>query len=156
MLGKRGRPPMRRTTSMTGITVDVGTGTESEPSDCNKPKIMVDEIKSSSVIMGGYSSVPAMVSPRYQRRISGEGFERERANFLRICGRCNRRLINGRDIYMYRGDAAFCSIECREEQMKQDERNDKSKIKPENHHNHSEFHSAKSEASSNNDTIAAA
>lgn len=59
-------------------------------------------------------------------------------------------------IYICRGDAAFCSIECREEQMKQDERNDKSKIKPENHHNHSEFHSAKSDTSSNNDTIAAA
>ncbi|KAL3339628.1 hypothetical protein AABB24_028300 [Solanum stoloniferum] len=160
MLGKKGRPPMRRTTSMTGITVDLGTATESEPSDCNKPKIMVDEIKTSSekegIIMGGYSSVPAMVSPRYQRRISGEGFERERANFLRICGLCNRRLINGRDIYMYRGDTAFCSMECREEQMKQDERNDKSNIKPGNHHNHSEFRSAKSETSSNNDTIAAA
>ncbi|KAH0683115.1 hypothetical protein KY290_021704 [Solanum tuberosum] len=157
MLGKRGRPPMRRTTSMTGITVDLGTATESEPSDCNKPKIMVDEIKSSSEKEGLIiSSVPAMVSPRYQRRISGEGFERERANFLRICGLCNRRLINGRDIYMYRGDTAFCSMECREEQMKQDERNDKSNIKPENHHNHSEFRSAKSETSSNNDTIAAA
>ncbi|KAK6791989.1 hypothetical protein RDI58_011070 [Solanum bulbocastanum] len=160
MLGKKGRPPMRRTTSMTGITVDLGTATESEPAACNKPKIMVDEIKTSSekegIIMGGYSSVPAMVSPRYQRRISGEGFERERANFLRICGLCNRRLINGRDIYMYRGDTAFCSMECREEQMKQDERNDKSNIKPGNHHNHSEFRSAKSETSSNNDTIAAA
>ncbi|XP_055818400.1 FCS-Like Zinc finger 5-like [Solanum dulcamara] len=163
MLRKRGRPPMRRTTSMTGITVDLGTASESEPSDC-KPKNMADEIKGSpekeGIIMGVYNSVSAMVSPRYQRRISGEGFDKERANFLRICGLCNRRLANGRDIYMYRGDTAFCSMECREQQMKQDEINDKSNnikpIKKENHRNHSEFPSANPETPSNSDTIAAA
>ncbi|XP_028755132.1 FCS-Like Zinc finger 3 [Neltuma alba] len=46
-------------------------------------------------------------------------------HFLRSCRLCNRRLAAGRDIYMYRGDTAFCSSECREEQMKQDERKDK-------------------------------
>lgn len=152
---------------MTGITVD---RSEPEPSDY-KPKVnMVDKFKDSSekqgIIIGGYddqyNSVAAMVSPRYQRRISAEGFERETANFLRSCGLCNRRLAAGRDIYMYRGDTAFCSMECREQQMKQDERKDKSNIKPinsrkiENHHNHSEFPSAKSETSSNSDTVAAA
>ncbi|MCD7471852.1 hypothetical protein HAX54_012593 [Datura stramonium] len=168
ILGKRGRPPMRRTTSMTGITVDLGTGSEQEPSDY-KPKVMADEIKDSSekqgIILGGYdhqhqyyNSVSAMVSPRYQRRISGEGFQREAANFLRTCGLCNLRLAPGRDIYMYRGDTAFCSMECREQQMKQDERKDKSNIIPnsrktESHHDHSEF---PSETSGNNDTVAAA
>nr|XP_033509814.1 FCS-Like Zinc finger 5-like isoform X3 [Nicotiana tomentosiformis] len=117
MLGKRGRPPMRRTTSMTGITVDIGTGTgsEQEPSDY-RPKVIVDhhdqfkgssekQVMMSSTTAGGYDHqyfMAAMVSPRYQRRISGEGFQTETANFLRTCGLCNRRLAPGRDIYMYR------------------------------------------------------
>ncbi|OIT35917.1 PREDICTED: uncharacterized protein LOC109242732 [Nicotiana attenuata] len=169
MLGKRGRPPMRRTTSMTGITVDIGTGTgsEQEPSDY-RPKVMVDhdQFKGSSekqVMMSSTttSGMAAMVSPRYQRRISGEGFQTETANFLRTCGLCNRRLAPGRDIYMYRGDTAFCSMECREQQMKQDERKEKSNYKrnsnkTENHHNHSELPSANSETSSKSETIAAA
>ncbi|XP_045809600.1 FCS-Like Zinc finger 6-like [Trifolium pratense] len=49
-------------------------------------------------------------------------------HFLRICGLCNCRLAPGRDIYMYRGDTAFCSLECREEQMKQDRRKEKWKM----------------------------
>ncbi|GAU30445.1 hypothetical protein TSUD_392580 [Trifolium subterraneum] len=49
-------------------------------------------------------------------------------HFLRTCGLCNCRLAPGRDIYMYRGDTAFCSLECREEQMKQDRRKEKWKM----------------------------
>ncbi|KAJ8543688.1 hypothetical protein K7X08_025306 [Anisodus acutangulus] len=151
MLGKRERPPMRRTMSMTGITVDLEIGTEPEPSDYKaKDNTMIDE----SFNYHQYS----------ESRISGEGFERERASFffLTSCGLCNRRFSPGRDIYMYRGDTAFCSMECREQQMKQDERKDKSNIKlpnsrnTESHQNHSEFPSAKSETSSNSETIAAA
>lgn len=77
---------------MIGITVDIGTGTgsEQEPSD-NRPKVMVDhdQFKGSSekqVMMSSTASgMAAMVSPRYQRRISGEGFQTETANFLRTC-----------------------------------------------------------------------
>ncbi|GMI86609.1 hypothetical protein HRI_002330200 [Hibiscus trionum] len=47
------------------------------------------------------------------------------APFLRSCWLCNRRLAPGHDIYMYRGDRAFCSLECREKQMKKDERKEK-------------------------------
>ncbi|KAK5785367.1 50S ribosomal L24e [Gossypium arboreum] len=46
----------------------------------------------------------------------------ETAPFLRFCCLCNRRLAPARDIYMYRGDTAFCSENCREKQMKLDER----------------------------------
>lgn len=49
-------------------------------------------------------------------------------HFLRTCGLCNCRLAPGRDIYMYRGDTAFCSLECREQQIKQDKRKEKWKI----------------------------
>ncbi|MFS7991162.1 putative Zf-FLZ domain-containing protein [Helianthus anomalus] len=33
-------------------------------------------------------------------------------DFLRCCHECNKRL-DGRDVYMYRGERPFCSIECR-------------------------------------------
>ncbi|KAH7851926.1 hypothetical protein Vadar_018423 [Vaccinium darrowii] len=46
------------------------------------------------------------------------------ALFLKYCSLCKRRLFPGRDIYMYRGDMAFCSEECREEKIIQDERQD--------------------------------
>ncbi|KAL0461240.1 UNVERIFIED_CONTAM: FCS-Like Zinc finger 5 [Sesamum latifolium] len=105
MLGKRGRPTFRRTTSMTGISFDV----EAPP----PPPLGLG---------GVYDHM--MLSPRYFRRNDSSG-DAETADFLRSCGLCNRRLAPGRDIYMYRGDTAFCSLECREQQMKQDERKER-------------------------------
>ncbi|WVZ50029.1 hypothetical protein U9M48_001328 [Paspalum notatum var. saurae] len=34
-------------------------------------------------------------------------------SFLQRCFLCRRELADGRDIYIYRGDRAFCSEECR-------------------------------------------
>lgn len=42
----------------------------------------------------------AVVSPRNHRKNSADFMET--ASFLRVCGLCNRRLVPGRDIYMYR------------------------------------------------------
>eukprot|EP00249_Psilotum_nudum_P015380 c25295_g2_i2 orf=2-883(-) len=42
-------------------------------------------------------------------------------DFLSYCHFCNRQLRPGRDIYMYRGDKAFCSVECRYQQIAIDE-----------------------------------
>lgn len=53
----------------------------------------------------------------------------EPAHFLRACFLCKRRLGNGRDIYMYRDDRAFCSVECRHQQILIDERKEKRLIK---------------------------
>ncbi|XP_020258593.1 protein MARD1-like [Asparagus officinalis] len=44
----------------------------------------------------------------------------EAAEFLRACGICKRNLGPGIDTFIYRGDAAFCSLECREKQIKMD------------------------------------
>ncbi|XP_051115054.1 FCS-Like Zinc finger 7-like [Andrographis paniculata] len=105
MLGKRGRrPSFRRTTSMSGIEIDVGAA-ELPPHHQSAA--------------GGYDH---FLSPRYLRRTSSDV---ETADFLTRCGFCARRLAPGRDIYMYRGDTAFCSLECREQQMKQDERKER-------------------------------
>ncbi|XP_012492230.1 protein INCREASED RESISTANCE TO MYZUS PERSICAE 1 isoform X2 [Gossypium raimondii] len=82
--GKRSGNSMKRTTSVTGLSMDV-----------RGPIISND---------------------------SGRSPVAETAPFLRFCCLCNRRLAPARDIYMYRGDTAFCSENCREQQMKLDER----------------------------------
>ncbi|XP_010931679.2 uncharacterized protein [Elaeis guineensis] len=41
--------------------------------------------------------------------------------FLEFCYLCRKRLQEGKDIYMYRGDRAFCSVECRCKQIFMDE-----------------------------------
>lgn len=90
-LGKRPRPPMKRTTSMTEITFDLLSSPQ--PSD---PNNVVDP-----------RSTPAPVSPGNRRRNSvdvvGSG------HFLRCCSLCKRRLVPGHDIYMYRYVRYFLS-----------------------------------------------
>lgn len=46
------------------------------------------------------------------------------SNFLSSCHLCGRKL-EGRDIYMYRGEKAFCSTECRSSQIMMDERKER-------------------------------
>ncbi|KAL5076536.1 hypothetical protein RYX36_015520 [Vicia faba] len=134
MLGKRPRPPMKRTTSMSEITFDLNTITpEDDPNNNlftpNGPGVGP---------FGPYPSYPpispgtngsdqtrllATVSPRNPRRNSSD--MTHTPDFLRSCFLCKRRLVPGRDIYMYKGDSAFCSLECRQQQMNQDEKKDK-------------------------------
>ncbi|KAI3801236.1 hypothetical protein L1987_29340 [Smallanthus sonchifolius] len=45
-------------------------------------------------------------------------------DFLDSCHLCNKKL-HGKDIYMYRGEKAFCSPECRSRQIAMDERPEK-------------------------------
>ncbi|XVE86743.1 hypothetical protein DITRI_Ditri18aG0058200 [Diplodiscus trichospermus] len=127
LLGKRSRQPIKRTTSMTGITVDV-----SNVEDVQEPIISdppphnpLNEFPNGN--FGHDQHFLAMVSPRNPAfaRSGSANHVVETAPFLRYCCLCKRRLAPGRDIYMYRGDTAFCSLECREEQMKQDERKEK-------------------------------
>lgn len=114
---------------------------------------------------GGYSS--SFLSPRYYngtRNSANPHPQNQTLPFLRTCGLCNRRLSHGRDIYMYRGDTAFCSQECREQQIKVDERKEKraaainaASKNADSHRNHSELAAtAGSEASGNGETVAAA
>lgn len=46
-------------------------------------------------------------------------------HFLHACYLCKRQLNHGKDVYMYRGDKAFCSVECRYQQILMDERTEK-------------------------------
>ncbi|XP_008234007.1 PREDICTED: uncharacterized protein LOC103332988 [Prunus mume] len=138
LLGKRPRPPMKRTTSMSEITFDLNTisteAAQSQPSDPNNPFNPLAfwgggggggglDGLDQRLMMKMASPSPSSPSPRSHRRNSADFVET--AHFLRACGLCKRRLVPGRDIYMYRGDTAFCSLECRQQQMNLDERNDK-------------------------------
>ncbi|XVF61673.1 hypothetical protein PTKIN_Ptkin08bG0149400 [Pterospermum kingtungense] len=129
LLGKRSGHPMKRTTSMTGITVDVSDVVDEDivqqpiilsgpPPDHNPFHELIPNANS------GYDqSFLAMVSPKSAS--TNDHVVESTPPFLRYCCLCQRRLAPGRDIYMYRGDTAFCSLECREQQMKQDERKEK-------------------------------
>lgn len=46
-------------------------------------------------------------------------------DFLKACLFCKRRLGPGKDTYMYRGDQAFCTTECRYKQIVIDERRER-------------------------------
>ncbi|CAH8361343.1 unnamed protein product [Eruca vesicaria subsp. sativa] len=50
----------------------------------------------------------------------------EEPHFLESCSLCRKHLGLNSDIFMYRGDKAFCSNECREEQIESDEAKEKS------------------------------
>ncbi|KAL3592340.1 hypothetical protein D5086_010980 [Populus alba] len=119
LLGKRPRHPMKRTTSLTEIKFDLNTASSeaAPPSDHPQKQVgyggMIDQRSSA-----------ATGSPRTSHRRASADFL-ETPNFLRACSLCKRRLIPGRDIYMYKGDSAFCSQECRQQQMSLDERKQK-------------------------------
>ncbi|CAN8318493.1 unnamed protein product [Cochlearia groenlandica] len=49
----------------------------------------------------------------------------EEQHFLESCSLCRKSLGRNTDIFMYRGDKAFCSKECREEQIVSDEAKEK-------------------------------
>ncbi|XP_058761502.1 FCS-Like Zinc finger 5-like [Vicia villosa] len=138
MLGKRPRPPMKRTTSMSEITFDLNTITpEDDPNNNNNNNNLFSPHGPGVGPFGPYPYPPtspgtngsdqskllATVSPRNHRRNSSD--MNHTPDFLRSCFLCKRRLVPGRDIYMYKGDSAFCSLECRQQQMNQDEKKDK-------------------------------
>jgi len=50
------------------------------------------------------------------------------SDFLSSCNLC-RKTLHGKDIYMYRGEKAFCSEECRHRQIVNDERKEKMRSK---------------------------
>lgn len=100
LLGKRPRPPIRRTTSMNEITVDLSNNTDAPSTPSNNTRGSKDQSSTKKYQDGFDPRYLSTVSPRNPRRGSGDFLET--APFLRACGLCNRRLGPGRDIYMYR------------------------------------------------------
>jgi hypothetical protein len=116
---------MKRTTSMTEITFDLNLNTNSDgapapppPSDSiatttahhnRQRQPIINSCGGAPQRRGGgldqqiivpTTTLSSTVSPRNHRRNSADFLETP--HFLRACSLCNRRLIPGRDIYMYR------------------------------------------------------
>ncbi|XP_074568786.1 FCS-Like Zinc finger 7-like [Curcuma longa] len=136
LLGNRPRPPMRRTTSSTefpaGVLWDVETPQLPDPEgsiggQAIDPHLGVAQGEIAGVGMDWLAVrfVGSMLSPRggvQRRELFGSP---ETAAFLRACGLCNRRLGPGRDAFMYRGEIAFCSLECRQQHINLDEQKER-------------------------------
>ncbi|XP_047948939.1 FCS-Like Zinc finger 6-like [Salvia hispanica] len=104
MMGKRGRAPMKRTTSMTEFTLELNGGAVAQlyqPSDPHNPF---------NGDLNQHYMASAAAAPRLQRRNSADYVQT--ASFLRVCSFCNSRLIPGHDIFM-------------QQQINQDKRKDK-------------------------------
>ncbi|KFK44308.1 hypothetical protein AALP_AA1G241200 [Arabis alpina] len=115
LLGKRQRPPIKRTTSLSDIKFDLNLPSQPEPSDqIQIPLVTVHEHRQ--------VADQRMVS---HRRNTADYYSTQTGDFLRSCSLCKRHLVPGRDIYMYRGDRGFCSLECRQKQITVDERKKK-------------------------------
>ncbi|XP_047060476.1 FCS-Like Zinc finger 5-like [Lolium rigidum] len=131
------RHPMRRTTSMTEFAPPDVLADVAEEAD-EESELQVLEEAAEEVAYGWVGgaaakradwlaayrarAAPALVG---HRRNSADFSAVETAAFLRACGLCNRRLGPGRDTFMYRGDTAFCSLECREQHITHEEWKDK-------------------------------
>ncbi|KAL2464067.1 hypothetical protein Fot_52023 [Forsythia ovata] len=78
--------------------------------------------KTSQVISKGKMIKPPNSSPTpsspcgFSRRITLSN-----SGFLDHCFLCKQKLLPGKDIYMYKGDRGFCSVECRCRQIFMDE-----------------------------------
>ncbi|KAG2321017.1 hypothetical protein Bca52824_014230 [Brassica carinata] len=147
LLGKRQRPQIKRTTSLSEIKFDLNLPSQPEepsdhqvqmlstqkgndtPLDNIGPPLTVDEHR--QVHHGLVDQrLLARVSPTgTQRRHSADYSTHAGVEFLRSCSLCKRLLVPNRDIYMYRGDRAFCSLECRQQQITVDEKKEKSLVR---------------------------
>ncbi|KAJ9181892.1 hypothetical protein P3X46_005938 [Hevea brasiliensis] len=75
---------------------------EKTPQLISKAIVMINKPSPSSSSFSSHSSFPVL-------------------NFLEHCFLCGQKLLPGKDIYMYKGDIAFCSVECRCRQIFMDE-----------------------------------
>ncbi|GKA48380.1 FCS-Like zinc finger 6-like protein [Tanacetum coccineum] len=139
ILGKRPRPPIKRTTSMTEFTLELNhTGVVAGGGGGLEIINSQQQQQQQQPTYDPFKTNQPTVSPRNHRRNSADYMEEN--HFLTACHFCKRRLITGRDIFMYRGDSAFCSFECRQQQISQDEKKNKHSLapkKPDSNHSRS-------------------
>ncbi|MCO5590984.1 hypothetical protein L7F22_044960 [Adiantum nelumboides] len=134
MLGKR----FQRTTSMAQIGPNACPPATEEQFPPSEPISQWEILKQAEEMMkmmmaaAGSSSGQSDAAPvRAAARTSGHhaqaAFQQAsemlipRVTFLDNCFLCKRRLKHERDIFIYRGDAAFCTEECRQRQILKDE-----------------------------------
>ncbi|XP_066399319.1 FCS-Like Zinc finger 6-like [Miscanthus floridulus] len=139
MVGKRERDsknPMRRTTSMTEFAPpDPLAAVMEDEEEAQLPDNSNSSLRGAACGQqdwlssfgggGGAGGAAAYRARAGLHRNSADYSVVETAAFLRACGLCRRRLGPGRDTFMYKGEAAFCSLECRERHITQEEWKDK-------------------------------
>ncbi|CAL9156084.1 FCS-Like Zinc finger 5-like [Musa acuminata AAA Group] len=119
LLGKRTRQPMRRTTSMTEFSLeDVAAAAEGREGIRRHHKCQHRERR-----RGPEDEGPPRIVQRWS--FGDLGTMETTTKFLMACGFCNRCLGPGFDTFIYRGEIAFCSLECRQNKINQDEIRDK-------------------------------
>lgn len=96
-------------------------------------KASMNMIKPPSPAASSSSSSPSSSSFNPFSRRSSSSFQV--AGFLDHCFLCKQKLLPGRDIYMYKGDRAFCSEECRYRQIFMDEEETTTTVKAKTEHN---------------------
>ncbi|KAL8171135.1 hypothetical protein V2J09_022939 [Rumex salicifolius] len=86
--------------------------------DCVVDSCFCDAVASSSSPFAISDENMVSVSPDLPTGYSSE-------SFLSFCHACKKNLDHGKDIYMYRGEKAFCSDECRHQEMIMEEMKEK-------------------------------
>ncbi|KAL6522851.1 hypothetical protein OROHE_016698 [Orobanche hederae] len=89
----------------------------------------LSENRSPQVISKGSMIKPSSPTATPNKSPNGFSFSRRKniskfssvSGFLEYCFLCKQKLSPGKDIYMYKGDEAFCSVECRYRQIFMDE-----------------------------------
>ncbi|XP_042445977.1 FCS-Like Zinc finger 15-like [Zingiber officinale] len=74
-----------------------------------------------SVILETKNSLPKYTNILCKTSLVKNSSSCSTSPFLENCYLCRKKLQQGKDIYMYRGDRAFCSEECRRRQIFMDE-----------------------------------
>ncbi|URD73230.1 hypothetical protein MUK42_09541 [Musa troglodytarum] len=117
LLDKGLQPPMRRTTSMTEFSA-ANLAAASAAADWREGIHRNHGFQHQERHRAATFEMP----PRIVQRRSFNDFRtlETTAQFLMACGRCNRPLGPGSDTFIYQGEIAFCSLECREHKMSQD------------------------------------
>uniref|UniRef100_A0A0E0K5B2 FLZ-type domain-containing protein n=1 Tax=Oryza punctata TaxID=4537 RepID=A0A0E0K5B2_ORYPU len=112
MLGKRQRSQgtMHRTTSMASVPAAAKQGRRHVVD--GPPQAPPASLLAGNVGVGAGGGPAAAAAA--QRRIAADHAGVETAAFLKNCALCGRDLGPGKDTYIYRGEVAFCSKECRE------------------------------------------
>ncbi|CAL0327383.1 unnamed protein product [Lupinus luteus] len=115
---------MKRTTSMSEITTfDLNMATKDVHPN-NNPNLNQSEPEGAESVTGGFNGLGLYQSMVLLATVSARNHRRNFSDlepitdFLSTCSFCKRCLVHDRDIYMY-------SLECRQKQMKQDERKNK-------------------------------
>ncbi|KAJ3673759.1 hypothetical protein LUZ60_005751 [Juncus effusus] len=120
MLGKRARTSMKKTTSVTELSaMDLTAELKKEP-------VKVEGGGKNEEATEQGERLADEPPPRsIQRRSSSAADLPAPPHFLAACGLCQRKLGPGVDAFIYRGEVAFCSMECRHYMIREEEQRKK-------------------------------